>query len=140
MLEGIFNLLAKICENRNFVSKRYVDRYLNATNDEGAQTVISYLNIPISPAFCNSLFALITNCYIDSSPRIDRYKPLAVLNFSFPESAILSEPSGPLLNEPLLDKSAPAVRVGGTWHISNMLEGIESNEPGLNNLEFDLYK
>jgi hypothetical protein len=28
----IFKLLAVLCCNRNFISKRYVDRYLNATN------------------------------------------------------------------------------------------------------------
>lgn len=83
-MEKIFQLLAELCCNRNFISKRYVDRYLNANNHEGVQTVISYLNIPISPHLSDYLFSLVTNCYIDSSPRIDRHKPLAVLAFVLP--------------------------------------------------------
>lgn len=132
ILERIFNLLAKLCENRNFISKRYVDRYLNATNEEGVQTVISYLNILITPALSNYLFSLVTNCYIDSSPRINRYKPLAVLNFTIsdkPASSHLSDHPDSL-REGLLNKadhSEPGDKYTSlVWKVSNMLEGMES--------------
>jgi hypothetical protein len=104
------------------------------------QTVISYLNIPISPHLSNYLFSLVTNCYIDSSPRIDRHKPLALLAFAFPErplssnSSDLPDQESPL-REGLLDRSgvAPAEKyLSRAWSISNMLEGMASNEPGLN--------
>lgn len=144
ILENIFKLLAELCCNRNFISKRYVDRYLNATNDEGVQTVISYLNIPISPHLGNHLFSLVTNCYIDSSPRIDRHKPLAVLAFALPEKPLSSNSSDmhnldTPLKEGLLDRSSPAPAdkyLSRAWSISNILEGMASNEPGLNEIEF----
>ncbi len=82
ILQRIFSLLSKLCENRNFISKQYIDRYLNAVNKDAVQIIISYLNIPISLNLSNSLFSLVTNCYIDSSPRIDRHKPLPILNFT----------------------------------------------------------
>lgn len=44
--------------------------------------MIAYLNMPISTKLCSSLHSLITNLYIDSSPRINREKPLSVINFS----------------------------------------------------------
>lgn len=138
-MEKIFQLLAELCCNRNFISKRYVDGYLNATNGEGVQTLISYLNIPISPHLSNYLFSLVTNCYIDSSPRIDRHKPLAVLAFALPEKPLSSNssdvPNNETLREGLLDKSSPAPAekyLSRAWSISNMLEGMASNEPGLN--------
>jgi hypothetical protein len=144
ILEHIFNLLANLCENRNFISKRYIDHYLNATNKEGVQTIIAYLNIPITPALSNYLFALVTNCYIDSSPRIDRHKPLAVLNFSIsdkPPSSNSSDMPDQSVREALLDKSEPGVKhMSRVWRISNMLEGMVSDEPGLNEVEFELYK
>jgi len=45
--------------------------------------MISYLNVPLNQELSNNLFSLITNCYIDSSPRINRKKPLAVVIFAF---------------------------------------------------------
>lgn len=82
IIEKTFHLLSKLCENRNFISKRYIDKYLNDTNKDGNQVIISYLNIPISPDLSKTLFSLVTNCYIDSSPRIDRNKPLLVIDFT----------------------------------------------------------
>lgn len=29
VIERLFNLLSKLCENRNFISKRHIHRYLN---------------------------------------------------------------------------------------------------------------
>jgi len=41
------------------------------------------MNIPVSKKLLNNLYGLITNLYIDSCPRINRYKPLSVINFVF---------------------------------------------------------
>ena len=43
--------------------------------------LISYLNVPISQALSNNLISLLTNCYIDSAPRLNRHKPLPVIQF-----------------------------------------------------------
>jgi hypothetical protein len=35
----------------------------------------------ITKTFTNTLFSFITNCYIDSAPRISRHRPLALIVF-----------------------------------------------------------
>lgn len=85
IVERMFKLFSSICEDRNFISKMYVHEYINHENEDqdgGVKIIITYLNIPISPHLSNHLYSLITNCYIDSSPRIDRTKPLSIILFN----------------------------------------------------------
>jgi hypothetical protein len=74
-------LFSLLCENRNFISKRYIHSYLNEQNRDGIEIIISYLNVQISQTLTNTLFSFITNCYIDSAPRISRHRPLALMVF-----------------------------------------------------------
>ena len=83
IIEGLFELLWSLCSNRNFISKKAINKYLNENNKNGPSILISYMNIPISKRLLNNLYGLITNLYIDSCPRINRAKPLSVINFVF---------------------------------------------------------
>lgn len=91
------------------------------------QIIISYLNIPISPKLSNHLFSLITNCYVDSSPRIDRTKPLAIINFTPDDSKEYHRPEGSSLRENLLQKEELSESTEKVWAISNVLEGMSTN-------------
>lgn len=71
-----------LCFHRNFISKTSIHSFLSSGSSNNIQVMIAYLNMPISPKLLNSLYSLITNLYIDSSPRIIREKPLSVINFS----------------------------------------------------------
>ena len=82
VIEGIFKLFSSICEDRNFIGKNYVHEYLNQEGPAGVKIIITYLGVPVTPKLSNNLFSLITNCYIDSSPRISRTKPLSVILFN----------------------------------------------------------
>ena len=81
MVEQIFKLFSLLCENRNFASKHYINHYINEESKYGIDIIISYLNVEISQNMTNNLFAFITNCYIDSSPRINRHRPLPLIVF-----------------------------------------------------------
>ena len=81
ILERVFLLFSLLCENRNFISKRYIHSYINDQNREGIEVIISYLNVQLSRTLTNNLFSFITNCYIDSAPRISRHRPLALIIF-----------------------------------------------------------
>lgn len=87
--------------------------------------MISYLNIPISVKLANSMLSLITNCYIDSAPRINRYKPLAVLNFSFSDDDSVASDRPTLqsnLKETLLNKGEKLTKYqSNSWKVSNTL-------------------
>jgi hypothetical protein len=83
IVEGLFELLASLCSNRNFNAKRAINKYLNHDNKEGPSILIAYLDIPTTKRLLNNFYGLITNLYVDSCPRINRYKPLAVINFVF---------------------------------------------------------
>ena len=87
IVESIFELMSSLCSNRNFISKKAINRYLNHDNKEGPSILIAYLNIKISKRLLNNLYGLITNLYIDSCPRINRFKPLSVINFVFSSSS-----------------------------------------------------
>jgi hypothetical protein len=81
-LERIFTLFSHLCENRNFVSKRYIHSFLSDQSKDSIEIMISYLNVSIiTKTFTNTLFSFITNCYIDSAPRISRHRPLALIVF-----------------------------------------------------------
>jgi hypothetical protein len=81
VLERIFALFSNLCENRNFVSKRYIHSYLSEQGKDSIEIIITYLNVLITKTFTNTLFSFITNCYIDSAPRISRHRPLALIVF-----------------------------------------------------------
>lgn len=83
MVEESFHLFSVLCCNRNFIAKSYIHQYLNLHNRDGVEVIINYLNIPLSGTLSNYLFSLITNLYVDSCPRINRHKPLFVINFVF---------------------------------------------------------
>lgn len=71
-----------LCFHRNFISKTSIHSFLSSGSSNNIEVMIAYLNMPISSKLLNSLYSLITNLYIDSSPRIIREKPLSVVNFS----------------------------------------------------------
>lgn len=93
-MEEVFKLFSFLSYHRNFISKKYIHQYLSQGSNNNIEVMIAYLNMPISQKLCNSLYLLLTNLYIDSSPRIDREKPLSVVNFSLvsaPRSAQAQE-------------------------------------------------
>jgi len=80
--------------------------------------------MPISEKLCNSLYLLITNLYIDSSPRIDREKPLSVVNFalvSSPRSVQEEHEMSGELKTQLLDKLVESY-TSRPLMISNLLQ------------------
>ncbi len=80
--------------------------------------------MPISEKLCNSLYLLITNLYIDSSPRIDREKPLSVVNFalvSSPRSVQEEHEMSGKLKTQLLDKLVESY-TSRPLMISNLLQ------------------
>lgn len=81
ILERIFSLFSHLCENRNFISKRYIHSFLSEQSKDSIEIIITYLNVLITNTFTNTLFSFITNCYIDSAPRITRHRPLALIVF-----------------------------------------------------------
>ena len=80
-MERVFTLFSHLCENRNFISKRYIHSFLSDQSKDSIEIMISYLNVGITKTFTNTLFSFITNCYIDSAPRISRHRPLALIVF-----------------------------------------------------------
>lgn len=83
IIEQVFQLFSLLCSNRNFISKKHINLFLTSGTQHGLEILIAYLSMPISEPLTNSLYSLITNLYVDSSPRIDRLKPLSVVNFAF---------------------------------------------------------
>lgn len=83
VVEEVFKLFSMLAFHRNFISKKSIHSFLSAGCSNNIEVLIAYLNMPISSKLCSSLYSLITNLYIDSSPRINREKPLSVINFSF---------------------------------------------------------
>lgn len=71
-----------LCYHRNFISKTCIHKFLSQGSSNNIEVMIAYLNMPISAKLSNSLYSLITNMYIDSSPRIKTEKPLSVVNFA----------------------------------------------------------
>jgi hypothetical protein len=119
IIERIFKLFSEICEDRNFIGKISVHEYLNQESSSGVKIIITYLNIQLSPHLSNNLYALVTNCYIDSSPRINRTKPLAVILFNIEgEEVSLHEEKSYRVN--LLDKQKK-VTSGKSFEMSNVL-------------------
>lgn len=106
--------------------------------------MISYLNVPLNQELSNNLFSLITNCYIDSSPRINRKKPLAVVIFAFAkeQSSRMSGQEAELsgrLKDTLLNKAEKSY-YSRPLNISNILAGGMNLQPSLNGLELSLFK
>lgn len=88
VIEEVFKLFSMLAFHRNFISKKFIDQFLSQGSNNNIEAIIAYFGptMPISEKLCNSLYLLITNLYIDSSPRIDREKPLSVVNFSLVSS------------------------------------------------------
>lgn len=59
-----------LCSQRNFISKKYVNNLLNSNQQNTIEVLIAYLSMPIPAKLINNIYSLITNLYIDSSPRI----------------------------------------------------------------------
>lgn len=144
IVQRIIKLLSQLCQDRNFISKIYIHNYLNKAKQNGVEIIITYLNIPLSPNLSNHLYSLITNCYIDSSPRINRKKPLPVILFNLrnekktPHEDDL-EKSGRLLQSALLSKTEYPYRAQ-PFQISNLLNNLQILQPSLTAQELDLYK
>ena len=85
-MERLFTLFSHLCENRNFISKRYIHSFLSDQTKDSIEIIISYLNVAITKTFTNTLFSFITNCYIDSAPRISKHRPLALIVFQITQN------------------------------------------------------
>jgi hypothetical protein len=71
-----------LCFHRNFISKKSIHQFLSTDSSDSIEVMIAYLSMPLNNKLYNSLCSLITNLYIDSAPRINREKPLSVINFA----------------------------------------------------------